>query len=66
MRERIWVVMCVVLCCLPALLAAQDSGGMVMAKAATSKFVNLPGLPTCMTATVQRGDPSEGPARRCC
>jgi quercetin dioxygenase-like cupin family protein len=40
------------------LLVAEDTG-MVVAKAATSKFVNLPGLPTCMTASVQRGDPTK-------
>ena len=62
MRKRIWVVMGLVLCCLPASLAAQDAVAMVVAKAATSKFVNLPGLPACMTATVHRGDPAKGPA----
>jgi len=32
---------------------------MVLAKAATSKFVALPGLPACMTVAVQRGDPTK-------
>jgi quercetin dioxygenase-like cupin family protein len=41
-----------------AAAAAQDSS-MVMAAAKTSKFQNLPGLPTCMTVAVQRGDPSK-------
>lgn len=30
--------------------------------AATSKFAPLPGLPSCMTLSVQRGDPAKGPA----
>jgi quercetin dioxygenase-like cupin family protein len=38
--------------------AADDK--MVYAAKATSKFVNLPGLPTCMTLSVQDGDPSKG------
>ena len=47
---------------LPASLAAQDASAMTMAVAKTSKFVNLPGLPACMTVAVQRGDPSKGSA----
>jgi len=43
-------------------LAGQDTGGMTFAAAKTSKFGNLPGLPTCMTVAVQRGDPSKGSA----
>ena len=39
-------------------LAAQDQ--VVYAASATSKFVNIPGLPTCMTGSVQNGDPSKG------
>jgi quercetin dioxygenase-like cupin family protein len=35
---------------------------MTFAAAKTSKFVNLPGLPTCMKVAVQRGDPSKGSA----
>jgi quercetin dioxygenase-like cupin family protein len=41
----------------------QNSGAedkMVHAAKATSKFVNFPGLPTCMTGSVQNGDPSKG------
>lgn len=41
-------------------LCGQDS--MSFAAAATSKFVNLPGLPTCMTVAVQQGDPTKGPS----
>ena len=59
MKKRMWVVMCLVLCCLPVWLLAQDA---MITKAATSKFVNLPGLPSCLTATVLRGDPAKGPA----
>jgi len=43
-------------------LVAQDSGGMIFAAAKTGKFVNLPGLPTCLKVAVQRGDPSKGSA----
>ena len=61
MRMCSGFVMCLVVCCLTAMAAAQDEG-MVVAKASTSKFVNLPGLPACLTATVNRGDPTKGPA----
>jgi quercetin dioxygenase-like cupin family protein len=37
---------------------AQDK--MVFAAKSTSKFVNFPGLPKCMTGSVQNGDPSKG------
>lgn len=43
-------------------LFAQDTGQVSFASAAGSKFANLPGAPTCMTASVQRGDPSKGAA----
>lgn len=32
---------------------------MVLAKAATSRFAALPGLPSCLTVAVQRGDPTK-------
>lgn len=54
-----WIVGLFLLCCLPVCLVAEDAGGMVMAKAASSKFVNLPGLPLCMKVSVQRGDPTK-------
>jgi len=38
--------------------SAEDK--MVYAGKATSKFVNFPGLPTCMTGSVQHGDPANG------
>lgn len=37
---------------------AQDK--MVFAAKITSKFVNFPGLPACMTGSVQSGDPTKG------
>lgn len=40
--------------------SAQDK--MMYAGKATSKFVNFPGLPTCMTGSIQKGDPSIGSA----
>lgn len=41
-------------------VAAQDKPGVTTA--AGSKFGNLPGLPTCATLSVQRGDPTKGAA----
>jgi quercetin dioxygenase-like cupin family protein len=35
---------------------------MVFAPAATGKFVNMPGIPVCMTIAVERGDPTAGPS----
>ncbi len=49
-------------CCFQLSSVGQDMGGMTFAAAKTSKFVNLPGLPTCLTVSVQRGDPSKGSA----
>ncbi len=40
--------------------SAQDK--MTYAAKAASKFVNFPGLPTCLTGSVQSGDPSSGPS----
>jgi quercetin dioxygenase-like cupin family protein len=59
MSVRTWSVLLFVSCCLPVSLVAQDDG-MVIAKASTSKFVSLPGVPACMTAAVHRGDPTKG------
>jgi quercetin dioxygenase-like cupin family protein len=49
------------LSCLLALplAAADDSQQMKYAAAATSKFVALPVLPSCMTLSVQEGDPAK-------
>jgi quercetin dioxygenase-like cupin family protein len=40
------------------LASAEDK--MVYAGKGTSKFVNFPGLPTCLTGSVQHGDPTNG------
>jgi quercetin dioxygenase-like cupin family protein len=42
--------------------AAQDNAKAGVVTAAGSKFAPLPGLPTCLTLSVQRGDPTKGPA----
>ena len=47
---------------LSSFLFAQDAGTMTYAAVATSKFTNMPVLPSCMTLSVQRGDPSKGPS----
>lgn len=44
---------------LTSFLAAQNMG---VVSPSTSKFANLPGLPTCMTVSVLHGDPSQGPS----
>jgi quercetin dioxygenase-like cupin family protein len=62
MRMRTWVALLLFGLFLCGMLAAQDTSAMSMAAAKTSKFVNLPGVPTCMTVAVQRGDPSKGPS----
>ena len=61
MNTRILCVL-LLLVALTSLLAAQDTSAMGVASPAKSKFVNLPGLPTCMTVSVLHGDPSKGPA----
>jgi quercetin dioxygenase-like cupin family protein len=45
---------------LTLLAAAQDHMGVVSPSKST--FANLPGLPTCMTVSVLRGDPTKGPS----
>jgi len=62
MKWRILGSIFLVACCFHVSLVGQDMGGMVFAAAKTSKFVNLPGLPTCLKISVQRGDPSKGSA----
>jgi quercetin dioxygenase-like cupin family protein len=42
-----------------AVQSARAEDKMVYAGKASSKFVNMPGLPTCSTASVQNGDPSK-------
>lgn len=58
MRNRFSLLMVLVVLCLTGSLLGADSD-MVLAKAATSKFSALPGLPACMTVAVQRGDPTK-------
>ena len=45
-----------------SLSQAEDADKVGNVPAASSKFANLPGLPACATISVQRGDPSKGPA----
>lgn len=59
MSVRAGSMLLLALCCVPLPLPAQDAGGMTFSPLKTSKFVNLPGAPTCMTVAVQRGDPSK-------
>jgi quercetin dioxygenase-like cupin family protein len=49
-------------CALATPLAAQSSDQVPYAAAASSKFMNLPMLPACMTISAQRGDPMKGAA----
>jgi quercetin dioxygenase-like cupin family protein len=60
MRKSVLGTLCL-LVVLTVTAAAQDNA-MTLAPMATSKFVNMPGLPTCMKIAVQRGDPSKGPS----
>jgi quercetin dioxygenase-like cupin family protein len=41
-------------------LAAQSTDQMSYASMASTKFMNLPMLPSCMTISAQRGDPMKG------
>ncbi len=47
---------------LVAPLAAQSSDQMPYAALSSTKFMNLPMLPACMTISAQRGDPMKGAA----
>ncbi len=47
---------------LVAPLAAQNSDQMPYAALSSTKFMNLPMLPACMTISAQRGDPMKGAA----
>ena len=44
---------------LTSIVAAQNMG---VVSPSAGKFANLPGLPTCMTVAVLRGDPAKGPS----
>jgi quercetin dioxygenase-like cupin family protein len=59
MANRILCTVLLLLGLMPFVFAQSDNS-MEYAAAATSKFVNLPGLPECMTIAVQHGDPSKG------
>ncbi len=59
---RIAVLLSVLFLAAASILHAEDTGKVEFSAAATSKFVNQPGLPACATLSVQRGDPSKGPA----
>lgn len=48
-------------CLLSIPLAGRSQTPMNYAAAATSKFINLPVLPPCMTLSIQEGDPAKGP-----
>jgi quercetin dioxygenase-like cupin family protein len=45
---------------LTSALPAQDMGQMGVVSPATSKFGNMPGLPSCLTLSVLHGDPARG------
>ncbi len=45
---------------LTSALAAQDMGAIGVVSPATSKFGNMQSLPSCMTLSVLRGDPTKG------
>jgi quercetin dioxygenase-like cupin family protein len=59
MRFAACSLLLVALVAVPALAFADDAKPMYTASA-TAKFVNFPGLPTCMRASVLSGDPSKG------
>lgn len=56
----LWVAVSILPLCFSA--SAQEANQMSYASMKTSKFVNLPVLPSCMPISVQRGDPSKGPS----
>jgi len=59
MRRWTCTVLFLSLCAFPLTASAQDSQQMKYAAAATSKFGALPVLPSCMTLSVQEGDPAK-------
>lgn len=63
MRRIAYTGLCLAIVMATAIVSrAQDARQAIFAREATSKFVNLPGLPACMTIAVQRGDPMKGPS----
>jgi quercetin dioxygenase-like cupin family protein len=60
MRFRAYWLLSTVIAMGLALQNAHAGDKMVYAARANSKFVNFPGLPKCMSGSVQNGDPSKG------
>ena len=61
MRFAICALLFAVLLAAPALQYAHaDNAKSMYSASATGKFVNFPGLPTCMKASILSGDPSKG------
>jgi quercetin dioxygenase-like cupin family protein len=56
------LVFLILACALVTPLLAQSSEQMPYAPLATTKFINLPMLPSCMTLSAQHGDPMKGAA----
>ena len=57
---RVAVVAALLAVLVVAFQSVQAEDKMVYAAKSTSKFVNFPGLPKCMTGSAQNGDPSKG------
>ncbi len=53
------IILVLFLVCFGTTMMAQDANKMSHVAMATSKFANLPVLPSCTTVSVQRGDPSK-------
>ena len=60
MRFHVFGAMCFLIA-LGTVPPAQENS-MVYTAAVDSKFVNMPGIPSCLTIAVQHGDPSKGPS----
>ena len=60
MRFTACCLLTAVLVVAPWFQSARAQDKMVYAANASSKFVNFPGLPACMTGSVQNGNPSKG------
>jgi quercetin dioxygenase-like cupin family protein len=62
MRSWAWLLLVTVVAVASISRFAVAEDKMVYAARSTSKFVNLPGLPACMSLSVQDGDPAKGAA----
>jgi quercetin dioxygenase-like cupin family protein len=62
MRSWAWLLLLTMVVVTSISRSAVAEDKMVYAARSTSKFVNFPGLPTCMTLSVQDGDPSKDAA----